>query len=534
MINYTPSNQLTLAGFSHPFDNELDMDNRWIKLSKIIPWDDLANVYAQSLCSGSGRESINIRMVIGTLVIKHKLGLDDRGTVAMISENLYMQYFCGLSSFQPREPFHPTVFVDIRKRMGNARFDRWNELIIKKAEVLSANPRTKVGKPRKGQGQGTPCEGQPSETIPHKGKLKIDATVADQKIAYPTDSGLLNTAREECERIIDALYKQSGLVKKPRTYRRIARKEYLAFSKKKKKTKGVIRKFIRKQLGYIERDLGHIDLLLDRIASIKRQGNSQGPFSMGYDHYCDRFPLSKRDQRIYWVVQLLYQQQLQMYRDKTNSVPDRIVSIYQPYVRPIVRGKNKALVEFGSKISASEVDGMSRVEHISWDAFNESKDLILQVEAYKATFGYYPELLLADRIYLTRGNRKWLKEKAIRTTGKPLGRPPKEKPSAYQRRKQRKEANRRNLIEGKFGQAKNAYGLGNIQARRKDTSESWIGAIFFVMNLVKLLKIAGKCAIFWLYIKKATQQLSKPIHEVKWYTKINPTPDRIITLIWNP
>lgn len=100
---------------------------------------------------------------------------------------------------------------------------------------------------------------------------------------------------------------------------------------------------------------------------------------------------------------------------------------------------------------------MSRVEHISWDNFNESQDLELQLKLFKQTYGHYPELLLADRIYLNRTNRKLLKEKGIRIVGKPLGRPPKEELNAYQKRKLKKERNQRNLIEGKFGQGKNAY-----------------------------------------------------------------------------
>ena len=111
-------------------------------------------------------------------------------------------------------------------------------------------------------------------------------------------------------------------------------------------------------------------------------------------------------------------------------------------------------------------------------------------------------MLLADRIYLNRKNRKWLKEKNIRIVGKPLGRPPKEQLNAYQKRKQKKERNQRNLIEGKFGQAKNAYGLSNIQAKRSDTSQSWISAIFFIMNLITLSKIATKYAIFCAFFKK--------------------------------
>ncbi|MFS4415805.1 transposase, partial [Maribacter sp. 2307ULW6-5] len=123
MIKYTPSNQLTLNGFSTPFENELLADNRWVKLAALIPWDELAAVYSEKLSGTCGRQSVDVRMVIGAIIVKHRLGLDDRGTVAMIAENVYLQYFCGLPAFQPKEPFHPTVFVDIRKRMGAESFD---------------------------------------------------------------------------------------------------------------------------------------------------------------------------------------------------------------------------------------------------------------------------------------------------------------------------------------------------------------------------------------------------------------------------
>ena len=99
MITYTPANQLTFAGFSHPFESAISPKNRWVKLAALIPWDALAAVYAKALSTTSGRDSIDIRMVIGALTVKHKLGLDDWSTVAMISKNIYLQYFCGLQSF---------------------------------------------------------------------------------------------------------------------------------------------------------------------------------------------------------------------------------------------------------------------------------------------------------------------------------------------------------------------------------------------------------------------------------------------------
>ncbi len=142
------------------------------------------------------------------------------------------------------------------------------------------------------------------------------------------------------------------------------------------------------------------------------------------------------------------------------------------------------------------MEGFVRCNHIGWDNYDEGGDLMLQVKEFRQVYGYYPELLLGDRKYLTRENRKYLKENNIRIVGKPLGRPPKQKLSGYRKYKTRKEQNMRNHVEGKFGQGKNAYGLNKIRARRKDTSESWISAILFIMNLTKLMKVAVQHGYF--------------------------------------
>ena len=159
----------------------------------------------------------------------------------------------------------------------------------------------------------------------------------------------------------------------------------------------------------------------------------------------------------------------------------------------MVRGKDKTKVEFGAKINVSEVNGFCRIDQFRWEAFNEGVFLKEQVENFKTVYGCYPKYLLGDRIYLNRGNRKFLKEKGIQITGSPLGRPPARKtqtPSERYRRK--KKAAERNHVEGKFGQGKRGYHLNNIKARLPETSESWINAIFLVMNLTKLLMVAEK------------------------------------------
>ena len=216
------------------------------------------------------------------------------------------------------------------------------------------------------------------------------------------------------------------------------------------------------------------------------------------------FPLRKRDQKYLMVINTLYDQQKEMYDSHKHSIEDRIVSIHQPHVRPIVRGKSRANVEFGSKIHVSIIDGISFLDELSWDAFNEGSHMMKYIERFRQRFGFYPREVLADQIYCNRANRSALKEKGIKLLAKPLGRP-----SAVQIHVSPGE---RNPIEGKFGQAKNAYGLNRIRARLKGTSESWIACIFLVLNLVKL---AGT-ALPYLIIK-LINSISAGLHSLKRY-----------------
>ena len=512
MINYEPQSQLKIFEFENPFDTHLDIENRWVKLSNILPWDDLVSIYTKSLSSVSGRMSIDCRVAVGALIIKHKMKLSDREVIETIKENIYIQYFLGFKKFTIEPVFHPTVFVDLRKRVGVEKFDKMTleiiELSEKRGSEKQKSGKKKMNEPDCNKSQPSNKNEKENTNITNdhdkqagieaaqvllpqnKGKLKIDATVADQMIVYPTDHGLLNRAREESERLIDIIYKKSTLGKKPRTYRRVARKEFLFISKKKRKTKNQIRKAIGKQLRYLKRNIKILHKLLNLL-----EGSP--------------FPLNKSCQKIFWVIQMIYDQQNEMYREKKHSVQDRIVNIYQPYVRPIPRGKEKVKVEFGAKLGVSEVDGFARLNHLSWDAYNESTDLKQQVEDYFNFHGFYPEVLLGDKIYLNRENRNWLKERHIRISGKPFGRPP-ENESYYQKNKLKKENRERNHIEGKFGQGKNAYGLKQIRARRMDTSESWIANIFFVMNLVKLEKIMMVIMLIaWLFFDLYLLLLSK-------------------------
>lgn len=115
MIRYTPQSQLSLEGFETPFNQQLDGSNRWVVLSKHIPWDKLAAIYYRNMRADFGAPALSARMVIGAIIIKHMLNIDDREVVEQIRENMYLQYFVGLSSFQTCAPFDASLMVSIRK-----------------------------------------------------------------------------------------------------------------------------------------------------------------------------------------------------------------------------------------------------------------------------------------------------------------------------------------------------------------------------------------------------------------------------------
>uniref|UniRef100_UPI003AF5FDDD IS5 family transposase n=4 Tax=Thiolapillus sp. TaxID=2017437 RepID=UPI003AF5FDDD len=363
MIRYTSNKQLSLAEFDWPFQTALDENNRWVKLSQVVPWDELAESYYQAFTSKRGRPTKDARVVIGAVIIKHKLCLSDRETVAQIQETPYLQYFVGLPGYQMEPPFAPSLFVEIRKRMGATLFDDFHAAVVERIEKGPSDPKKRkdkarpadndkaaekaASKPEQTSGNDVPAlpeseeatesevASEETEAPEHQGKLILDATVAPQAIRYPTDLSLLNEARELTEKIIDHLYPHTDQKTKPRTYRQKARKAYLAIAKQKRPAAKVRRKGIKQQLQYLRRNLKHIEGLLEHWP----QGQP--------------IPLPRWLLYRYWVIQHLYAQQWEMYRNRRHRCDDRIVSISQPYVRPIVRGKLDKPVEFGAKLSVS-------------------------------------------------------------------------------------------------------------------------------------------------------------------------------------
>ena len=303
----------------------LNPENRWVRMSRLIPWAVFETQYAALFTNPrEGKPAKSARMAIGALIIKKRYGFSDEDTVEEIRENPYLQYFLGFAEYTNARAFDPSVMTWFRERITTEMLAEVNDYIIGRKtmddEEVPAPNGDDDDDGRSGNGD------EPG----NRGTLILDATCCPQNIRYPTDASLLNESRELLEGMIDTAH-QAGATggQKPRTYRNLARRDWLRFVRDRKPNRKKVRKALRQQLGYVNRDLGYLESIL-----------AANPDA-----------LSAKQLEYLAVIRKLYEQQREMYENNTHRVDDRIVSLHQPWVRPIVRGKTAVAVEFGAKVA---------------------------------------------------------------------------------------------------------------------------------------------------------------------------------------
>ena len=471
MYRYS-NGQISLADFKQPVGMNLKESNRWVKKAQTIPWLEIEKRYAALFTNRKGNVAKPLRLALGACIIQTEYGYSDEETALQIQENPYLQYFCGYPGYDDGKlPFDPSLMVYFRKRLTPGVLGEINEMIVRDAKERQAKE-SEV----KDDGDSDDAPGSGGNS----GTMIVDATCAPSHIRYPQDVSLLNEARENAEKLLDVLHDPAE-GKKPRTYRQRARKDYLKYARCRKHTAKTTRKAIGKQLAYLRRDLNAIE----------------GKLSLGK-------ALNARQSERLDTIRTIYEQQKYMYDHRTHSVPDRIVSVSQPFVRPIVRGKAGKPVEFGAKLDISVVDGWTRLEFCSFDAYNEAGNLRAMVERFREREGHYPSRILADKIYRNRENLSYCRERGIRLSGPALGRPKKgetrDKAQDYRDECQRVE------VERRFSLAKRKCGMGLVMARLRETAAHVIAMSVLVLNLRKIqcafLQILAMLLGAWMPLRK--------------------------------
>lgn len=408
-----------------------------------IPFDALASKIPSrpQVLSGRGcKPWFDVKGGIALQFLKHYLDMSDEMVVERINTDWSMQLFCGIA-------LKPGERIEDKNIVSSWRMYLGTHLNIEALQKIFAQ-----------------------HWKPHMQATNIgsqDATCYESGIRYPTDCKLLWECCEEVYAIIQRERKSLRLRKSRCRFEKMKRKIYLPYQKLRKKSKRKEKKLRKKLLKFLNRLMELLNELMQMHKII----------------------LSKRkDYRLHTIQKVYEQQHQKAYGNADEKIKDRIVSLYKPYVRPIVRGKEVKPVEFGAKVNKLQVDGISFIEHLSFDAFNETTRYKEGIYLQRKLFGKCTHLS-ADAIYATNKNRTYANSQNIQTNFVPKGKQKQEHMEQAAQMRNILNKQRSTVLEGSFGNEKNHYLLQKSRARNETTEICWM---FFGMMTANASIIAQR------------------------------------------
>lgn len=372
--------------------------------------------------SGRGRKPfLKVEGGIALLILKHYLGLSDELMIERLNTDWCMQYFCGLQ-------------LGVRKIKDKNLVSWWraylgNHLNITELQsVLIDNWK--------------PYMEQTHVTL-------MDATCYESHLRYPTAVKLLWESIVKVYEVVQQKRNRLKLRCSRSNYVK-HKKLFMLYQRSRKKIKRKEKKLRRQLLKYLLRLLHGLDSLQ----------NKQG------------FNYSNKEKKLLATIKTVYEQQHELAYGSSEKIAHRIVSLNKPYIRPIVRGKETKPVEFGAKVHKVQVSGISFIEYLSYEAFNEGTRLKQTVAFHQKHFGKLKQLG-ADAIYATNENRRYCSKLGIATSFIAKGNDGK---LSHQKKAMRSALSvvRGTVLEGSFGNEKNHYLLNKIKAKTQATEIAWI------------------------------------------------------------
>lgn len=428
------------------FSDQLGRDFHWKvflsrplgQLYQAIPFEQLSLLFPSH--SGLGRPGkLDVKGGIALQILKAYLNLSDEKLVDRLNSDWVLQYFCGIR-------LGPGQWIKDKDLVG-----RWRRYLANHINYAAFQ------------------EQLARHWAPHMKNTQailMDATCYESHLRYPTDVKLLWESCEWIWALIDEHCKDWGIAK-PRRKQKEQKQAFINYQKRKRKTHKQGKKRRRSLLYFLDKGLKQWDDLVFQHGVLLTQKTYEG----------------------LQTVRLVYQQQRAHFDDPEFQIKGRIVSLFKDYIRPIVRGKESKRTEFGAKVHSFQVDGITFVEHLSFNAFNESTRLKSTVSLSEHYFVRIRQLG-ADRIYANNANRRFCTTKAIATSFVRKGPKPKQ-PSDKDKMRVALAKARSSIMEGTFGNEKLHYGLQKVRARTEQTEALWI---YFGIWTASAQKIAKRMA----------------------------------------
>ena len=410
------------------------------KLYLGIPFEELASIIPipASSKSGLGRKPwFDVKGGIALMILKHYLGISDELLIERINTDWSMQLFCG-------------ILLKPHERIRDTNLPSWWRTYIGMHLNIKAMQ----------QRLATYWKPFMNDT----GISMHDATCYESRISFPTDVKLLWNCCNELYLLIQQKRKELKLRKSRMSYGK-QKELFTTYQKTKKKTRRQEKKLRKKLLKFLLKLLQHVSQLDEKY----------------------QLTFSNKQRKGYAAIVKIYEQQHEKLYGNAKEIKDRIVSLSKTYIRPIIRGKETKVVEFGAKVNMLQIDGINFIEHLSYDAFNEGTRLQSGIHLHRKLFTKCTHIS-ADQIYATNANRSYCKQQGIVTNFIPKGK--QKMHHIEQAAVLRKTLNiaRGTILEGSFGNEKNHYSLQKIPARNQITETCWIFFGVMTSNAVKIAK----------------------------------------------
>lgn len=425
MVRRTNNTTIDLFSFSN-LGITIPPDHDLVQLKATIPWNELVSIISNVYSSVRGRRSLILRMMIALEIVKRRYRYSDEDLVMALRSDVAIMNFCGFDSFYQGK-LHSTSMTKFRNRLTPDILHQIDALCI----------RTVV------------------RTLPtrHRHEVVGDTTCVPANIAYPTDVSLLSKSITALTTLATQARSVGYTIalRGKHTITKIVKKYQRTRKHTQEQTEMVRAQLVAygQQLHVKVSSLINTVCATTDVACVAMEAPAKILKRLQQTHA-----------KILDTTATIFTQQAEMLRTKTHSVADRIVSLHEPKVRPIPRGKVNAPIECGRKVAFNLVGGKFLLPvYAVHENRSDTEAIKASVETHERIFGRKPHTMMFDKGGHAPDNHQYLKEHGIldgidyrgRTAPSPI-----DTMSAHTRKRL---YCRRTRIEGKIGTAKTHYGL---------------------------------------------------------------------------
>jgi transposase, IS5 family len=417
----------------------------------LVPWETL---FDRRL----GRPSVPVDTLLRLLYLKHRYGLGYETLCKEVSDSISWRRFCRIGLGRPVP--HPTTLVKLVRRAGPDVIEQLNQALVAKLT---------------------------GDKLLRARKLRVDTTVVEADIDYPTDADLLEHAVRKLGGLVRRI-KGRGAASRTR-FRdrgRAAGRRMKQLARTLRRRSGVAMAEVDRLTGEVatiaRTTLREVQVVADNARRVRRRRPGDGQLAR---------LVGELDETICATERLLAQTDQRLAGNRV--IPNRLVSLADPDARPIRKGKPRHPTQFGYTLLLAEDERGFIADHqLQQGNPADAPQLVPAVQRVVAVTGRTPGTVVGDRGFGTAANDQVLEALGVKRVGlQRTGTPGKARLAVERTRRFRRLRNWRVGIEARISHLKRSFGLRRTRLRRLGGARTWVGLGLFAYNLQRMTVVAG-------------------------------------------